>query len=102
MTADQDIDAQLTELATKAGWIAAESDHKYKLDVRSSAPDAFRAAGVRNVESREVIEPYLPAREPGAHILLTSRTEQQGFIPVPLDLLDIQQSLELLNREAGR
>ena len=103
LTADQDIDAQLTELAPKAGWIAAESEHKYKLDVAMQRLQTHSGLLVfDNVESREVIEPYLPPRETGAHILLTSRTEQQGFIPVPLDLLDMQQSLELLTREADR
>jgi tetratricopeptide (TPR) repeat protein len=103
LTADQDIDAQLTEIAPRAGWIAAESEHKYKLDV---AMQRLRThAGLLvfdNVESREVIEPYLPPRETGVHILVTSRVGQAGFRPVPLDLLDMMQSLELLTREAGR
>src|ERR1041384_4590532 len=33
LNADQDIEAQLTDLAEKAYWIAPESEHKYKFEV---------------------------------------------------------------------
>jgi hypothetical protein len=33
LTADEDIDAQLTELAVQARWIAPESEHAIKLAV---------------------------------------------------------------------
>jgi tetratricopeptide (TPR) repeat protein len=103
LAADQDIDAQLTELASKAGWIAAETEHRYKLDVANQRLRTHTGLLVfDNVESQKVIEPYLPARDTGAHVLVTSRTEQPGFVPVPLDLLDMEQSVELLIREAGR
>lgn len=103
LTADQDIDAQLTELAPKAGWIAAESEHKYKLDVAMQRLRTHTGLLVfDNLESREAIDPYLPGRDTCAHILVTSRTEQGGFRPVPLNLLDTEESLEVLIREAGR
>jgi tetratricopeptide (TPR) repeat protein len=104
LTADQDISAQLTRLAVEARWVAAESEHKVKLDIAQHRVRSYSDCLVifDNVESLAAIEPYLPHPSAQPHLLGTSRTEQPGFVPVPLDILDEDQSLALLASEADR
>jgi tetratricopeptide (TPR) repeat protein len=104
LNADQDLDAQLIELAEKARWIAPESEHHYKLEVAAKRLRTFSDCLIifDNVESRESIEPYLPEPQADPHILVTSRTEQPGFTPIPLALLDDDLSLKMLVQEANR
>jgi len=45
INADQDIDAQLIEIAEKARWIAPESEHKYKIQI---AQQRIRSYGLLN------------------------------------------------------
>jgi len=104
LNADQEIDAQLTELAVSALWIAPESEHKDKLDV---AKQRLRGHGdcliiFDNLEEQQVISPYLPNPNSTAHILVTSRLDQPGFTPIPIDPLDPERSLELLCQESCR
>lgn len=104
LNADQDIDAQLTELAVSAEWIAPESEHKDKLDV---AKQRLRSHGdcliiFDNLEEQKLIHPYLPNPSGTAHILVTSRLDQPGFTPIPIDPLDQERSLELLCQESCR
>jgi tetratricopeptide (TPR) repeat protein len=104
LTADQDIDAQLTDLAEKARWVARESEHKYKLEIAQHRLQTYSDCLIifDNLESIDAIEKYLPEPQANPHILVTSRTEQPGFRRVPLNLLDSQLSLKLLLQEAGR
>ena len=103
LTADQDIDAQLTDLAEKARWVAPESEHKYKLEIAQQRLRTYSDCLIvfDNLENLDTIENYLPEPQANPHILVTSRTEQPGFTPIPLDLLDIDLSLKLLLQEAG-
>ncbi|HEY0074765.1 MAG TPA: tetratricopeptide repeat protein, partial [Abditibacteriaceae bacterium] len=104
LNADQDMDAQLIDLSEKARWVARESDHKSKLDIALHRLKSYSDCLLifDNLEEQETIRDYLP--EPGVnpHILVTSRDEQPGFIPVPLELLDSKLSLQLLIQEAER
>ena len=104
INADQDIDAQLTDIAEKAKWAAPESEHKFKLEIAKVRIKTFSDSLVifDNLENFGQIEHYLPARETNGHILITSRNEQPGFIPVPLDILNRENSIKLLLQEAGR
>lgn len=104
LTADQDIDAQLTELAVSAGWIAPLTEHKDKLDVAKQRLKSYGDCLIifDNLEDQEAIRPYLPAPGGTAHILVTSRFDQPGFTPIPLDPLDPKFSLELLYQESCR
>jgi tetratricopeptide (TPR) repeat protein len=104
LTADQDIPAQLTRLAVDAKWVAAESEHKVKLDIAQYRIRSYSGCLIifDNVEDFTTIEPYLPLTSAQPHLLLTSRYELPGFVPIPLDLLDEEQSLALLTSEAGR
>jgi tetratricopeptide (TPR) repeat protein len=104
LTADQDIPAQLTRLAVEAKWVASESEHKVKLDIAQHRIRSYSDCLIifDNVEDLATIEPYLPLPSAQPHLLATSRTEQRGFIPVPLNILDEEQSLALLASEADR
>ena len=104
LNADQDIDAQLTELAVSAKWIAPETEHKDKLAI---AVQRLRSYGdcliiFDNLENQELIRPYLPNPGVEAHIIVTSRSDQPGFTPIPLDPLDPDHSFELLCQESCR
>ncbi|HEY0375359.1 MAG TPA: tetratricopeptide repeat protein [Pyrinomonadaceae bacterium] len=104
LNADQDIDAQLTDLAEKARWIAPESEHKYKLQI---ALHRLRTSSdcliiFDNLEDPQTIANYLPEPTASPHILVTSRTDQPDFNPIPLDPLDDTLSFDLLLQEAGR
>jgi tetratricopeptide (TPR) repeat protein len=104
LNADQDIDAQLTELSEKARWVSPHSEHKYKLEVAQRRLRTYSDCLIifDNLEDPRAIEDYLPEEHAEPHILVTSRTPQTGFTPIPLDPLDEALSIELLYQEAGR
>jgi tetratricopeptide (TPR) repeat protein len=104
LTTDQDIPAQLTRLAVEAQWVSADSEHKLKLEVAQHRVRSYSDCLIvfDNLEDLASIQPYLPLHTAHPHLLATSRTEQPGFVPVPLDVLDVNQSLNLLISEAGR
>lgn len=104
LTADQDIDAQLSDLAVKARWVAPESEHKFKLEIARHRLRSHSGCLIvfDNLEHLGAIQAYLPESPAEPHILVTSRTEQAEFTYVPIDLLDPEQSMRLLIQEAGR
>ncbi len=104
LNADQDLDAQLIEIAEKARWIAPESEHHHKLDVALKRIRNYSDCLIifDNVENLETINKYLPEPQADPHILVTSRFEQPGFTPIPLDPLDEDYSLQMLFQEANR
>jgi len=104
LNADQDMDAQLIQIAKQARWIAPESKQSDILDVAIQRLKSRSQCLVifDNVVNRENIEPYLPDAEAEPHLLVTSRTSQKDFVPIPIDLLDNELSLQLLLKEAGR
>lgn len=104
INADQDISFQLIQLSDKAGWVSPLSDQALKL---TSAIKRLREVPscliiFDNLENLSVIEEYLPASQIKSHILITSRREQAGFSPIPLDTLTPRQGLQLLIQEAER
>ena len=103
LTADQDIDAQLVDLAMRARWVAPESEHKFKLEIARHRLRNFSDCLIvfDNLEQVSAIEGYLPEPPAEPHILATSRIEQPDFTFVPIDVLDPEQSLRLLIQEAG-
>ncbi|MDT7808606.1 MAG: hypothetical protein QOJ70_2419 [Acidobacteriota bacterium] len=102
LNADQDIDAQLVELAERARWIAPEVEHKFKLEVARQRIQSYSDCLLvfDNLETLDAVRDYLPRQGVEPHILVTSRTEQTGFISVALDPLDEELSLRLLTQEA--
>ena len=55
-----------------------------------------------NVDELNEIKSYFPEPNSNPHIILTSRKPQPGFQPVQIDLLNEDESLELLIKESGR
>jgi tetratricopeptide (TPR) repeat protein len=104
LNADQDIDAQLTELSEKARWVSPHSEHKYKLEIAQRRLRTYSDCLIvfDNLEDPQAIEDYLPEPQADPHILVTSRIDQPGFTPIPLDPLNEALSIELLYQEAGR
>jgi tetratricopeptide (TPR) repeat protein/predicted phosphodiesterase len=104
INADQEIEPQLIQMSTQAGWIHPESKPqdilemaKQRLQSRSDCLVIFD-----NVEERAAIEPYLPVVGAEPHLLLTSRAPQTGFVPIDISLLDEERSFQLLLKESGR
>lgn len=104
ISADQDIDRQLIEIGEKARWFPLESEHKDKIAIAKQRLKTYSHVLVifDNLQDIKSVEDYLPDPEAEPHILVTSRSEHASFIPVPLDLLGTEQSLQLLIQEAGR
>jgi tetratricopeptide (TPR) repeat protein len=104
INADQDIDAQLIEIAHKGRWIAPASEHKYKLQIAQQRLRSYSDCLVifDNLDDRRAIDAYLPDPEANPHILVTSRNDFADFAPVPLELLDQSLSVELLIQESRR
>jgi len=104
LNADQNIDAQLIEIAERARWIAPESEHKYKLQIAQQRIRSYSDCLIifDNLEDRRAIDAYLPEPEANPHILVTSRADHTDFYPVALDLLNETFSRELLVKEARR
>lgn len=104
ITADENIDAQLTQIAVAANWVAPESEHATKLDVARHRIKSYSDSLIvfDNLESTRAIRDYLPEPSANPHILVTSRSEQPEFTDVKLDLLDDKQSYSMLVQEAGR
>lgn len=103
ITADENIDAQLTQIAVAARWVALESEHAIKLDVARHRLKTYSNCLIifDNLESMDSIRDYLPDSSSSPHILVTSRSEQPEFTDVKLDLLDENQSYSLLVQEAN-
>lgn len=104
ITADENIDAQLTKIAVDANWVSPASEHAIKLDVARNRLRTYSDCLIifDNLESVEAIRDYLPEASANPHILVTSRREQVEFSDVALDLLDNSQSYALLVQEAGK
>jgi hypothetical protein len=104
ITADENIDAQLTQIAVAARWVAPESEHAIKLDVARHRLKTYSDCLIvfDNLESVDAIRDYLPDPSASPHILVTSRSEQPEFTDVKLELLDEEQSYLMLVQEADR
>ncbi len=104
IASDQEIDPQLVRIAKKGNWISPESEHKLILEIATRRLKTFSECLIifDNVEQLEDIEPYLPEPEAEPHIILTSRTPQEGFPAIDLALLSPDLSRKLLLLESGR
>ncbi len=102
ITADENIDAQLTQIAVDANWVAPASEHATKLDIARHRLKTYSDCLIvfDNLESVDAIRDYLPVPSANPHILVTSRREQPDFADVELDLLDAEQSYAMLIQEA--
>jgi tetratricopeptide (TPR) repeat protein len=103
LTIDQDVDAQLIDLAEKARWIAPISEPKDKLAIALHRLKTLTKCLIiyDNVESPDELTEYLPESD-DIHLLATSRNELSGFAPISLELLTPEQSVQMLSQEAAR
>ena len=104
ITADENIDAQLTQIAVDAHWVAPASEHATKLDIARHRLKTYSDCLIvfDNLESVDAIRDYLPEPSANPHILVTSRREQPEFTDVKLELLDDDESYLMLVQEAER
>jgi tetratricopeptide (TPR) repeat protein len=105
IAADQDISTQLVTMANNAKWF---SPHLETTDVLAKAREKLQNSSdcliiFDNVESKEQIHDYLPNINAAPHLLITSRMNTiGGFTVLPLTLLNDEESVELLLKEANR
>lgn len=104
ITADENIDAQLTQIAVDASWVASASEHATKLDIARHRLKTYSDCLIvfDNLESVDAICDYLPNPQANPHILVTSRREQPEFTDVKLELLDDDESYLMLVQETER
>lgn len=104
ITADTPVEPQLLAIAEEVGWVSPLESHDIKLAEAFARLHSMESALLilDNVDSEDVIRGLLPRPEQAVHVLATSRRELPLFIPVPLDLLTSEESMELLKQEAGR
>ncbi|WP_295453345.1 tetratricopeptide repeat protein [uncultured Thiodictyon sp.] len=104
LSADGDLEAQLADLAVKAGWIAPESERRYVLEITRhrlrSVADCLIVFD--NVQDPAALRDYLPEPATTTQILITSHTGQPQFTAVVIDRLDPAAALRLLIQTAGR
>jgi tetratricopeptide (TPR) repeat protein len=104
LTADQDLDNQLIQIALKKKWLS-ETDKDF--DQAEVARNRFRELSdclivFDNVETPESIKNYLPKDRETTYILITSREKQSGFRQIDLDVLSLLDASDLLLKVAER
>lgn len=103
LNVDQNIEGQLIQIAEQAGWVspAATNEHKLAVALRMVRKASDCLIVFDNLDSTDSIAAYLPEASASPHLLITSRQPQPGFTEVPLHLLSVDDSVELLFQEAG-
>jgi tetratricopeptide (TPR) repeat protein len=104
VVADENIDNQLLQIADRQGWINQYDKTVNQLDVAKAKFLALSDCLILfdNVETYDDIKAYLPKTDLQTHILITSREKQSPFRQIDLELLDRNESRELLLKIAGR
>jgi tetratricopeptide (TPR) repeat protein len=104
VVADENIDNQLLQIADKQGWINQYDKSVNQLDVAKAKFLALSDCLILfdNVETYDDIKDYLPETDLQTHILITSREKQSVFRQIDLELLDRNESRELLLKISGR
>jgi tetratricopeptide (TPR) repeat protein len=104
LSADQDLDAQLVDLAVRARWIAPESEPRFKLEIARHRLRSITDCLIvfDNLQDPTLLRDYLAEPPAIAHLLVTSRAAPPDFVAVAIDRLDPDTSLQLLVQTAGR
>jgi tetratricopeptide (TPR) repeat protein len=104
INADQDIAAQLVELSVKARWVAPESEIQLTIEIATHRLQSYSNCLIvfDNVDTIDRVRAFLPEPSANPHLLITSRTEQPGFVPVEIDTLKESEAVDLLLQEANR
>lgn len=102
ITVDQDIDVQLLELAEKSKWVEINVDAKAKMAIAKERYAELNNTLLvfDNVDNYQEIKPLFPKLQ--NNILITSRSDIQGFPTVPLEILNEENALKLLASESNR
>jgi len=102
--ANADLDSQLSDLAVKAEWVAPETDPAIATTIARQRILTYPHTLLifDNVEDLSTIAGLLPDPNLGIHVVLTSRNEQTGFTPVPISLLNDDDSRGVLLDVSGR
>ncbi|MET0752420.1 MAG: SIR2 family protein, partial [Pyrinomonadaceae bacterium] len=104
LVADENIDNQLLQIADKQGWINQYDKTVNQLDVAKARFLELSECLIifDNVEGQDDIKDYLPKPDSRTHILITSRYKQSSFRQVDLELLERDESRELLLKISKR
>jgi tetratricopeptide (TPR) repeat protein len=104
LVADENIDNQLLQIAYKQGWINQFDKSLNQLDLsKARFLELSRCLIIfDNVESYDDIKDYLPKTDLQTHILITTREKQLAFRRIDLELLERNESRELLLKVSDR
>jgi tetratricopeptide (TPR) repeat protein len=104
VVADENVDNQLLQIADKCGWINQFDKTVNQLDVAKARFLALSDCLILfdNVEAFADIKDYLPKTDLQTHILITTREKQAAFRQIDLDLLERNESRELLLKISKR
>jgi tetratricopeptide (TPR) repeat protein len=104
IVADESIDNQLLQIADKQGWVNQYDKTVNQLDVAKAKFLQLSDCLILfdNVESYADIKDYLPKLNQQTHALITSREKIAEFRPINLDLLERNESRELLLKISNR
>jgi tetratricopeptide (TPR) repeat protein len=104
LVADQPVDNQLLQIGDELGWTANVSETVNQLDAAKNGFRALRDCLILfdNVETFAGIKDYLPKPDKQTHILITTREKIGEFRPINLDLLERDESRELVLKISGR
>ena len=104
LVADQPVDTQLLTIGDEMGWTANVSEEVNQLDAAKAGFLALSECLILfdNVEAFGDIKDYLPKTNSQTHILMTSRERIAGAHTINLELLDRNESRELLLRVSKR
>ncbi len=104
LIADESIDNQLIQIADQRNWINQYDKTVNQLDVAKAKFLELSDCLILfdNVESYNDIKNYLPETDAGTHILITSREKISEFHSINLELLDRNESRELLLKVSNR
>lgn len=98
LTADENLDSQLIKIGESLSWISAFDKG---FDQAELVRNRFRKLSdclvvFDNVDDQNAIKDYLPERDARQHLLITSREVQDGFYPINLNVLSIDEARALL------
>lgn len=105
LDASQNLEGQVIALCDRAKWLHPDSEHANKLAVGIHRLRRHQNSLLvfDNVEDLKDILSYLPEHDvSGTHVLVLSRAEIPGWSFVPLNPLDAEESIRLLESLSGR
>ncbi|MCD9185533.1 MAG: tetratricopeptide repeat protein [Pyrinomonadaceae bacterium] len=104
LVADSNIENQIVQIADERKWINKDDKSINQIEV---AKDEFKKLSeclilVDNVEAFDDVKDYLPKTDSHTHLLITSREKDGRFHEIDIDLLNRDESRELLQKVSKR